>query len=104
MIYNIKRELSIYPQTIQTLNFTEHITGKKLLGDVVKIKKESNLLHDKDTQADYIEKRDEEYTQKRDEEYTQKRDEEYTQKRDEESIIIKNEGNPTIKIIIQKEP
>ena len=120
LIYNIRRELSLYPQTIQTLNFTENITGKKFLGNIKKIKRESKFDNTEKDKKEYIEKDEREYTEKDEKEYTDVIKNESVIIKNEsviiknESVIIKNEGtfnegvvrrqgNPTIKIIIQKE-
>jgi hypothetical protein len=111
LIYNIKRELSLLPQTTYTLYLTDFINNKKLLGSIPKIK--DNIYKKTDT-LPYINSvgdslnssnldNSDDLDHSDDLDNSDNLDNIDNIKEDKkENVIIQNEPNSTIKIIIEK--
>jgi hypothetical protein len=126
LIYNIKRELSLLPQTTYTLYLTDFINNKKLLGSIPKIKDNLNIYKKSDTlpynikdtlpynikgtdslNSSNLDNSDDSDNSDNLDDLNNidniKEDiKEYKKEDKKEDIIIQNEPNSTIKIIIEK--
>ena len=103
MIYNIRNELSLFKQTINTLNFSENIINKKFFGNLKKIKEDySEHSKNSDKHSKNSDKHSEDFKDSKDSEDSDKKSDKFTLQTNEKSLIIQNDSNQ-IKIIIQKD-